>query len=107
MTVKSVLAMSALVLALAAPAAAQQAQGGKMFQRIDSNQDGQISREETQVVRDKRFDRMDLDGDGAISKAEFDTLGDRRFIKTDLNGDGFITPDEVSAARGMGGGQLQ
>ena len=107
MTVKRALLACALVLALVAPAAAQQGAGGQMFQRLDTDGDGQISRAEAQVPRDQRFDRMDLDGDGAISKAEFDTLGDRRFNKTDLNGDGFITPDEVSAARGMGGGGVQ
>ena len=109
MFAKKVLAIGTLALALAAPsyAAAQQDQGGPAFQRLDTNNDGQISRDEAQVPRDARFDRMDLDGDGAITKAEFDTLGDRRFNKTDINGDGFVTPDEVEAARGVGGGQLQ
>ena len=74
MTLKTVLAASALALALAAPAAAQQAklaqqgQGGKMFQRIDTDGDGRISQEEAQVPRDKRFNAMDLDGDGAIGR---------------------------------------
>lgn len=105
MPAKQFLGVTALAISLALPVAAQEP--GPGFQRLDTDGDGQISRAEAQVPRDQRFDRMDLDGDGAISKAEFDTLGDRRFNKTDLNGDGFITPEEVSAARGLGGGGLQ
>lgn len=46
----------------------------------------------------KMFEKMDTDGDGVITKAEFVTASEKRFEKMDTDGDGNITEDEVKAA---------
>jgi len=50
--------------------------GARMFQRLDSDQDGRITLEEVPEERRERFERLlrahDGDGDGAVSAAEFE-----------------------------------
>ena len=43
----------------------------------------------------KMFEKMDTDGDGQISKAEHMAGAEERFAKMDTNGDGFVTKEEV------------
>ena len=43
--------------------------------------------------------RMDTDNDGRISKAEALAAAAARFDAADTNKDGFLTPDEIKAAR--------
>ncbi len=43
--------------------------------------------------------RMDTDNDGKISKAEALAAAAARFDAADTNKDGFLTPDELKAAR--------
>jgi len=83
------------------------------FDKMDGNQDGQLSRDEMHNFRmqDKkhmryeaaeRFKGADTDGDGALDLAEAQTgmpgLAER-FTAVDKNGDGKITPDELKAGR--------
>ncbi|MBN8728382.1 MAG: hypothetical protein J0H15_11870 [Xanthomonadales bacterium] len=45
----------------------RQAMGKRLFQRIDANQDGSISRAEYQAWVDQRFARLDPDGKGSVN----------------------------------------
>lgn len=87
-----------------------------LFQRLDSNKDGEISKSEWDdefkrvdknnndvITRDEwkdagrsdvDFDMIDSDGDGQISKSEWD----HEFNRVDLDHDGTITEDEFNAA---------
>jgi len=53
----------------------QVAKGGnnpaRQMARFDINQDGQITRDEVQVVRETRFKKMDVDSSGRVSLEEF------------------------------------
>jgi len=42
-----------------------------MFQRLDTNGDGQLDQADREARQKARFDRIDADGNGAISFAEF------------------------------------
>lgn len=46
------------------------------------------------------FQMMDADGDGQISRAEFISHAMERFSKMDANGDGAVSKEEAQAARG-------
>jgi len=90
-----------------------------IFQRLDTDKDGRLSREEMQqgrpqaarpraeaqgasasVVRQDRFSRLDTDKDGFVSRAEFNAASDQIFARCDKNGDGRIARGEC---RGSGG----
>lgn len=45
----------------------------KMFEKVDSNQDGMISKAESIAHAEKRFADMDANGDGNITKEEAKT----------------------------------
>jgi len=45
------------------------------------------------------FNKLDTNGDGLISKAEFDAFNDRHFKNLDINNDGNITPEELRAVQ--------
>lgn len=44
--------------------------GGKMFEKIDANKDGFISKDESRAFHDARFAEKDIDKDGKVSKDE-------------------------------------
>lgn len=80
----------------------------KYFSIIDTNKDGQISKEEMQHFIDKEetnqrkkfvvaWERFDIDKDGFISREEAreSTFLDTRFDATDINKDGLLSPQEV------------
>jgi Ca2+-binding EF-hand superfamily protein len=46
--------------------------GEERLERIDTNHDGRISREEMRAASDRRFDKMDANHDGFIDQAEMD-----------------------------------
>ncbi|MGR6035776.1 MAG: EF-hand domain-containing protein [Candidatus Nitrosoglobus sp.] len=43
-----------------------------MFQKMDKNGDGKISKQEFEEAANNKFERMDTNKDGYISKAEFE-----------------------------------
>ena len=51
--------------------------GAMMLKRLDTNNDGKISREEMRAEADKRFDRLDTNKDGFIDQAELQAGRDR------------------------------
>lgn len=80
--------------------------GDRMFQRIDTNADGRITRAEADAFRNVRFERMDYDGDGVITLDEMQDAARRRaperaakrFERMDRNGDGALTRAELADA---------
>lgn len=48
---------------------------------------------------ERMFERLDVDGDGRISKAEADERRAAGFARMDANGDGAVTREEQEAAR--------
>ena len=76
----------------------------KNFATIDSNQDGFISLEELKNKpkgkkgKGKRFEKLDADQDGQISEAEAKGPIKKNFATIDSNQDGFISKEELKAA---------
>lgn len=67
----------ATILALFLFSVAAQAQDlgflmGSMFDRIDANRDGVISKEEVRTARAQMFDRIDANHDGVVTVAEIE-----------------------------------
>lgn len=93
----------------------------KQFERIDTNKDGQLSRDELKAAKKahkhahrkghkadrqtkaaERFRHADTDGDGAISRAEAEKNAPRlakKFDLIDANKDGKLTQEELRAYR--------
>jgi Ca2+-binding EF-hand superfamily protein len=81
------------------------AEGSKLFARLDDNGDGKIAANEMPQRHWARFggrmfDRMDADKDGKVTKAEFEAAGDKFFQRLDKNGDGIIEKDEMQKPHG-------
>jgi hypothetical protein len=51
--------------------------GGRMLERVDTNKDGAISREEFRAAAAARFERMDANRDGRIDAAEQSAMRER------------------------------
>lgn len=43
---------------------------GKMFDKMDANGDGTVTKEEARDFHEGRFDKMDANGDGKVTKDE-------------------------------------
>lgn len=85
----------------------------EVFDRMDANKDGKLSKEEAPERMRENFDRLDADGDGSVTIEEFGRAaaafggrppGDPRqveelFTRWDGNSDGNITKDEVPEPR--------
>jgi Ca2+-binding EF-hand superfamily protein len=105
--------LAALVIATAGAAVAGRGPGGgppnpdRMFERLDLNKDGEITREEAEGAREARFAETDTDGDGLISPAEMTAAREakaaerqqRRFEKLDTNKDGLLSQEEMAESR--------
>lgn len=75
------------------------------FDKIDTNHDGFLTRDELeaahQAMARAHWAKIDTDGDGRISRAEAQANAPKlyeHFDEVDTNKDGFITPDEMKAA---------
>jgi Ca2+-binding EF-hand superfamily protein len=74
-----------------------------LFERMDDNKDGQVTRVEAQAAAKRLFERMDQNSDGEVTKAESEA-GARaireqelkaRFAQLDTNADGKLAPAEA------------
>ena len=85
----------------------------KFFTRVDTDNDGEISRDEFRAyhiepamkMRQARFNQLDANNDGVITRSEFmdknvreaKKIGEKRFEQIDRNNDDELTLDEVRA----------
>lgn len=110
MKTRSQLALSAIVLLLATGAAAQAREGGPggaMFERFDTDGNGEITRAEIEAHQAEMFKAADTNGDGLLSEDELRAAAeqrrDQRFARMieamDENGDGLLSPDEMADGR--------
>jgi hypothetical protein len=90
----------------------------RMFDRIDADRDGVLTRPEVQAARSRMFDRLDADRDGALTAVEAEAarnqararaarLSERfagtqgeRLATLDRNHDGLVSRDEFVAGTG-------
>lgn len=74
----------------------------RMIERLDINEDGKISKEEVDAVRDERFAKFDTDNSGGLSieeieagrEAEKQERRAERLSRIDTNGDQEISREE-------------
>jgi Ca2+-binding EF-hand superfamily protein len=81
------------------------AAGAKLFARLDDNSDGKVAGDEMPMRHwakfgGKMFDRMDGDQDGKVTKTEFEAAGQKMFQRMDKNGDGIIEKSEMQPPHG-------
>lgn len=80
MRTHKILMTVAAVALLSAPALAEHPGGpeggpphkGKMFEAMDSNGDGMVSKDEFMAAHMQRFEKMDTNADGNVSKDEIE-----------------------------------
>lgn len=106
------LGLAPLSAAQAGNAPSQDMPGQRILQRIDTNGDGAISKDEIMSARERIFKRLDRNGDGVIDEKEIETarqaIADRaaatearlgtRWRRMDRNGDGKVTEEEFQAS---------
>lgn len=77
------------------------------FQQLDTNGDGQITKEEMEAHRTQMFTSADANGDGKLSVEEMQAEAQKKanervsdmFARHDANKDGFLTSDELPKPR--------
>ena len=72
---------------------------------IDSNGDGQLTRNEVMAHSRTRFDRLDTNGDGLVSPDEYGARLVNMFARMDTNGNGILEGDELPRRMKKGGHQ--
>lgn len=90
----------------------------RIFDRIDADRDGVLTRAEVQAARNRMFDRLDADRDGALTAAEAEAARNQararaawrsarlagmqgeRLAALDRNRDGRVSRDEFVAGTG-------
>ncbi len=89
--------------------------GENLFDRIDANKDGTVTKAEAAAFTESRMKEFDGNHDGQVTRAEFDAAHQAKmeerqqafFKKLDANGDGTLSEAEfrsMRAHRGQKGG---
>ena len=94
---------------------AESVRQGRMFTRIDTNNDGKIGAEEAKAMAQRGGPKgrdggglmqLDANKDGSVSREELSATSQRRFDRADTNKDGWLSPEEMDmmhqAMRGPG-----
>lgn len=103
-------ALAALVLhaVVSGAACAEGLSATPLLDRIDTERDGSISRDEIIAARNRLFERLDLDGDGKLDLGEVDQLREaimdraialqarlgNQWRRLDANGNGTVSAEE-------------
>ncbi len=88
----------------------QMGTAGAMFDRFDTDGDGQITVKEVETVREEMFLQIDADGDGEMTRDEALTFGsvrlgdrvDQRMERLDTDGSGTVSAEEHALGRSGG-----
>lgn len=80
---------------------------GALFERLDADKDGAVTRAEVDAARAERFAAVDADKDGAVTLAELtamltkraETQASRMMMRADSDDDGVLSPDEMGGRR--------
>ena len=116
-SIAAIAALSLPMIALAQPGDGHRGMGHHgprgdmtaMIAEIDTNGDGNISKEEVDAHRAAKFAEVDTDGDGALTQAELDAhheaerarrMAERKakmFAKLDTDGNGTISAEEFNS----------
>lgn len=129
MILSSVLVLSLGAASLASAAGMQHGKGKgmgprgmnieQMFEDLDVNKDGQLTKEEIQAAGQARFKAADTDGDGFLSADELKAAAEKRAAertakrgdrtakmleKLDADKDGKLSFEEMEAGKGKGRG---
>lgn len=102
-----------LLVGVALPGAvhAQAVPVATLLDRLDTNGDGIVSRDEIQAARERLFERLDLDGDSNLDAREIEIMRDAimdravamqarlgsQLRRMDENGDGTVSAEEFRA----------
>lgn len=111
-----------------ADAAKHEERSSRLFEKYDTNNDGQVTKDEIEVIRHARRKEADKDGNGEISKAEFLAVAEKNrkeriekrlarmkqrmeergaymaevaFNRRDTNGDGKLSAAELAESKRM------
>lgn len=97
-----VAALTIPALAIAATdGAPKKSHKGDIFERLDTNKDGEISFEEMTAKSTERFSKLDKDGNGTVTVEEM-TVSKREFFdKLDADKNGTISKEEAKAFHKM------
>lgn len=112
MKIKStiLLILAAAILPMTAQAEQQGGKGkrpnpGEMFEKLDTDESGTISKDEAKGPLAEHFDKIDADGDGELTKEELKAAregrggkGKNKLKEADTDGNGAISLDEAEAA---------
>lgn len=106
-------AFAVLLIGVALPGAvhAQSTPVATLLDRLDTDGDGIVSRDEIAAARDRLFERLDLDGDGYLDPREIEIMRDAimdravamqarlgsQLRRMDENGDGTVSAEEFRA----------
>ncbi len=63
----------ALVVGLIMPIEARESRGGKRIEKMDSDKDGKISKDEWIAYYSEKFTEKDVDGDGYVTAGEMES----------------------------------
>jgi Ca2+-binding EF-hand superfamily protein len=108
---KNILVATAALLVAAGAANAQPLRGAAMFEQLDADNDGKITKAEMSAGRERMFKRLDKNGDGAVDEAEVEQarqmIKDRaataevrlsgQWRRMDKDGDGKVSAAEFQA----------
>jgi Ca2+-binding EF-hand superfamily protein len=112
---KSIILATAALLAVVGVVHAQPLRGAAMFERLDADNDGKITKAEMSAGRERMFKRLDRNGDGVIDENEIEkarqAIEDRaasaearlsgQWRRMDKDGDGKVSGAEFQARSAM------
>tara|TARA_R100000005_G_scaffold96440_1_gene83351 strand:- start:982 stop:1515 length:534 start_codon:yes stop_codon:yes gene_type:complete len=93
------LAVPVVAIAATDDGAGKRMHKGGMFERLDSNKDGQVTLEEMTATVTARFERMDTDGNGAVTVEDMTVRMQKMFDAMDADKNGAVSKEEAQAFR--------